>query len=101
MSALVDPGRSTRSPSGGTGALELTDQDTPKLQVTLPSGLPVNLIATHGIRGIDLMRITPAGVVRYWAWDMSLSGNPLRPSGGSMEWDSNAGRMPDPATCTW
>jgi hypothetical protein len=59
MSALADSGQSTGSPAGGTGTLELTDQDTLKLHVTPAGGRLVNLVATYEIRGIDPMRITP------------------------------------------
>ena len=83
---------------GGTGTLELTSQDTLKLHVTPASGPAVNLVATYEIRGIDLMRVTPAGATWYWAWDMSLTGNTLRLTGGNVQWDFNADGTLDPAT---
>jgi len=75
---------------GGTGTLELTDQDTLELHVMPTNGAPpVDLLATYEINGIDLMRVTPAGVTWYWAWDMSLSGNTLKLSGGGLPYDFN------------
>ena len=82
---------------GGTGTLILTADDTLKLAVTPASGPAVTLVATYEIRGTDLMRVTPAGATWYWAFDMSLSGNTLKLTNGSAEYDFNADGTPDPA----
>ena len=84
---------------GGSGTLVLTDQDTLELHVTSTSGAPpVDLLATYEIRGIDLMRVQPAGATWYWAWDMSLSGNTLTLSGGGLPYDVNQDGVRDDGT---
>jgi hypothetical protein len=72
---------------GGSGTMVLTADDTLKLTVTPVSGPPLNFTATYEIRGIDLMRVTPAGVSWYWAFDMQLSGGSLKLTNGAAQWD--------------
>jgi hypothetical protein len=82
---------------GGTGTLELTVDDSVKLTVTPVSGPPVSFVGTYEIHGSDLMRVTPAGVTWYWAFDMSFSGRSLSLTNGSAEYDFNGDGTPDPA----
>jgi hypothetical protein len=82
---------------GGTGSLILTATDTLILYVTPASGPPVALLATYEIRGTDLMRVTPAGASWYWAFDLSLSGNTLKLTNGSAQYDFNGDGTPDAA----
>jgi len=82
---------------GGSGTLILTAKDTFDLRVTPASGPPLNYLATYEIRGIDLMRVTPAGVPWYWAFDMSLSGGSLKLTNGSGAYDFNGDGTPDQA----
>jgi hypothetical protein len=72
---------------GGSGTLVLTADDTLKLSVSPVSGLPMNFKATYEIRGIDLMRVTPAGATWYWAFDMQLSGGTLKLTNGAAQYD--------------
>ncbi len=83
--------------SGGVGTLVLTATDSLYLTVTPVSGPQVVLTATYAISGIDLMRVTPAGVSWYWAWDMNLSGNTLKLTGADAQYDINQDGTPDPA----
>jgi hypothetical protein len=82
---------------GGTGSLILTATDTLILYVTPASGPPVTLLATYEIRGTDLMRVTPAGASWYWAFDLSLSGNTLKLTNGSAQYNFNGDGTPDAA----
>jgi hypothetical protein len=82
---------------GGTGTLVLTADDTLRLDVTPASGPSVHLIATYEIRGIDLMRVTPAGASWYWAWDMALSSGALKLTGADAEYDFNQDGLGEPA----
>ena len=74
---------------GGSGTLILTADDTLKVAVTPVSGPPVSFTGTYEVRGIDLMRVTPAGVTWYWAFDMDLSGDRLTLRNGGAEYDIN------------
>ena len=82
---------------GGSGTMVLTADDTLKVNVTPASGPPVTFTATYEIRGIDLMRVTPAGVTWYWAFDMDLSGGRLTLRNGDAEYDINDDGTPDRA----
>ena len=82
---------------GGSGTLIITADDTLKLTVTPTSGPPVLLTATYDVRGVDLMRVTPAGATWYWAWDMSLSGGTLKLTGADAQYDFDQNGTPDPA----
>jgi hypothetical protein len=77
--------------------LVLTADDSLKIDVTPVSGPPVHFVGTYEIRGIDLMRVTPAGATWYWAFDMELSGNRLTLGNGGAEYDMNDDGTPDPA----
>ncbi len=81
---------------GGSGTLVLTT-DTFRLTVTPAGGAPVTLTGTYEIDGIDLMRVTPAGVTWYFAFDMSLSGGSLTLRNGSGEYDFNGDTQFEPA----
>jgi hypothetical protein len=81
---------------GGTGTLVLTT-DSLFLNVTPSSGTPVVLAATYEVRGIDLIRVTPAGASWYWAWDMTRSGNTLKLTGADAEYDFNHDALGEPA----
>jgi hypothetical protein len=82
---------------GGTGTLTLTADDTLRLTVTPATGSPVVLVATYQVQGIDLMRVTPAGVSWYWAWDMSLTNNTLKLTGADAQYDFNNDGLGEPA----
>ena len=82
---------------GGSGTLVLTATDTLRLSVTPASGPPLNFTGTYAVSGIDLMRVTPAGVTWYWAFDMTLSGGTLTLSNGSGQYDFNNNGQPDDA----
>lgn len=82
---------------GGTGTLLLTADDTIKIDVIPATGAPVHFVGTYEIDGIDLMRVTPAGVTWYWAFDMNLSGNHLTLKNGAAEYDINNDGTPDQA----
>jgi len=83
---------------GGSGTLVLTADDTLRLTVTPASGAAVHFTGTYQVEGIDLMRVTPAGVTWYWAFDMSLSGGTLTLSNGSGQYDFNGDGQPEAAT---
>jgi hypothetical protein len=83
---------------GGSGTLVLTATDTFRLSVTPASGAPVTFTGTYEVSGIDLMKVTPAGVTWYWAFDMSLSGSNLTLSNGSGQYDFDHNGQPDDAT---
>jgi hypothetical protein len=82
---------------GGSGTLVLTTTDSIHLTVTPATGSPVSFAGTYEVSGIDLMKITPAGVTWYWAFDMSLSGATLTLNNGSGQYDFNADGQPEPA----
>ena len=81
---------------GGSGTLVLT-ADTFRLSVAPASGAPVNITGTYEIDGIDLMRVTPAGVTWYFAFDMAFSGGTLTLTNGSGEYDFNGDTQFEPA----
>jgi hypothetical protein len=84
-------------PGGGTGTMIFTADDTLKVTVTPVTGPAVSFIGTYEIRGIDLMRVTPAGATWYWAFDMDLSGDRLTLRNGGAEYDINDDGTPDQA----
>jgi len=82
---------------GGSGTMVLTTTDTMRLSVTPASGAPLSFTGTYEVSGIDLMKVTPAGVTWYWAFDMSLSGSTLTLSNGSGQYDFDHNGQPDDA----
>lgn len=83
---------------GGTGTVTITTTDTIRIQVTPTTGDPVSFVGTYEVDGIDLMRVTPAGVSWYWAFDMNFSAHRLTLRGGSGQYDINQDGTPDQAT---
>ncbi len=81
---------------GGAGTLVLT-ADSFRLSVTPASGAPVNFTGTYVVDGIDLMRVTPAGVSWYFAFDMAFSGGTLTLTNGDGEYDFNGDTQFEPA----
>ncbi|HTS88384.1 MAG TPA: lipocalin family protein [Gemmatimonadales bacterium] len=83
---------------GGTGTVEFTADDSIKVSVTPATGSGVSFTGTYQISGLDLMKVTPAGVTWYWAFDMRLSGQTLQLTNGSAQYDFNQDGTPDPAS---